>query len=65
MRLLLCIFLPWLGFFTIGQPCKGVLCLILQLLILSWPIAAIWAVYSLSQYENAKRLDAALARYRR
>lgn len=62
MRLLICIFIPWLGFFTIGRPFAGIICLILQLFLIGWPIAAIWAVYSLSQYENEKRFEEILLR---
>ena len=57
MRLLIALFLPWLGFFTIGRPIAGIICLLLQLTILGWIPAAIWAVYSLSQYETDKKID--------
>ncbi len=62
MRLLLAIFLPFLAFFTIGRPFAGVFCLILQLTLIGWLPAAIWAVYSLSQYKTDKKIEAALAR---
>ena len=61
MRLLLAIFLPFLAFFTIGRPFAGVFCLILQLTLIGWLPAAIWAVYSLSQYKTDKKIEAALA----
>ena len=54
MRLLIAFMLPWLTFFTIGRPIAGVLCLILQLTILGWIPATIWAVYALSQYNTDK-----------
>jgi len=56
MRLLICIFLPFLGFFTIGRPIAGIICLILQLTLIGWIPAAIWAVYSLSQYNTDKKI---------
>ena len=62
MRLLICILIPWLGFFTIGRPFAGIICLILQICVMGWPIAAIWSVYSLSKYENEKRLEEILLR---
>ena len=62
MRLLLAIFLPFLAFFTIGRPFAGVICLILQFTLIGWLPAAIWAVYSLSQYKTDKKIEAALAR---
>jgi uncharacterized membrane protein YqaE (UPF0057 family) len=62
MRLLLAIFLPFLAFFTIGRPIAGVICLILQITILGWLPAAIWAVYALSQYKTDQKIEAALGR---
>ncbi len=60
MRLFLAIFLPWLAFFTIGRPVAGIICLVLQLTILGWVPAAIWAAYSLSQYKTDKKIEAAM-----
>ncbi len=59
MRLLIAIFLPWLLFFTIGRPIAGIICLILQLTLIGWIPAALWAVYSLSQYSTAKQIEQA------
>lgn len=58
MRLLIAIFLPWLGFFTIGRPLAGIICLILQITLIGWVPAAIWSVYSLSQYTTDQKIDA-------
>ncbi|MDO5686572.1 MAG: YqaE/Pmp3 family membrane protein [Neisseria sp.] len=60
MRLLLAIVLPFAVFFTIGRPLAGMVCLILQLTIIGWLPAAIWAVYALSQYTTDKKIQAAL-----
>lgn len=60
MRLLLAIFLPFAVFFTIGRPIAGIICLILQLTLIGWLPAAIWAVYALSQYKTDKKIQAAL-----
>jgi uncharacterized membrane protein YqaE (UPF0057 family) len=60
MRLLIAIFLPFLAFFTIGRPIAGVICLILQLTLIGWLPAAIWAVYALSQYKTDKKIDRAM-----
>ena len=62
MRLLIAIFLPFLAFFTIGRPFAGVICLVLQITILGWIPAAIWAVYALSQYKTDKKIEAALGK---
>ncbi len=60
MRLLIALLLPWLVFFTIGRPWSGLLCLILQLTLIGWIPAAIWAVYALNQYQTDKKIAAAL-----
>ena len=60
MRLLLAIFIPFVAFFTIGRPIAAIICLILQLTLIGWLPAAIWAVYSLSQYKTDKKIEAAL-----
>lgn len=61
MRLLLALFLPFMVFFTIGRPIAGVLCLILQLTLIGWIPAAIWAVYAVGQYKTDKKIEKALA----
>ena len=60
MRLLIAIFLPFLSFFTIGRPLTGILCLILQITVIGWLPAAIWAVYALNQYETDRKIEHAL-----
>lgn len=60
MRLLIALLLPWLTFFTIGRPLAGLVCLILQITIIGWIPATIWAVYALSQYKTDKKIEKAL-----
>ena len=60
MRLILAILIPWLLFFTIGRPFAGIICLILQLTLIGWIPAAIWAAYALSQYKTDKKIKEAL-----
>lgn len=62
MRLLISLFLPFLTFFTIGRPIAGTICLLLQLTILGWLPATIWAVYALSQYKTDQKISEALSR---
>lgn len=57
MRLLLAIFLPPLLFFTIGRPIAGIICLILQITLIGWIPAAIWAAYALSQYNTDRKIE--------
>ncbi|OSQ46828.1 YqaE/Pmp3 family membrane protein [Thalassospira alkalitolerans] len=60
MRLLIALLLPWLLFFTIGRPIAGIICLILQITLLGWIPAAIWAAYALSQYNTDKKISNAM-----
>ena len=59
MRLLIAILLPFLLFFTIGRPIAGIICLILQITLIGWIPAALWAVYALSQWNTDKKIGAA------
>ena len=55
MRYLIAIFLPWLAFFTLGMPVSGVICLILQLTVIGWLPAAIWAFFAINNYYAEQR----------
>ena len=56
MRLVLAIFIPWVLFFTIKRPIAGVVSLLLQLIVIGWIPAAIWAVYALGQFKTDKKI---------
>lgn len=56
MRLLIAFLLPWLTFFTISRPLTGIFCLVLQITLLGWIPATIWAVYALSQYKTEQKI---------
>ncbi|CAN5224810.1 YqaE/Pmp3 family membrane protein [soil metagenome] len=60
MRLLLAILLPFSVFFTIGRPVAGIVCLVLQITLIGWIPAAIWAVYALSQFNTDRKIERAL-----
>jgi uncharacterized membrane protein YqaE (UPF0057 family) len=62
MRLLLAIFLPFLSFFFIGRPFAGIICLILQVTLIGWLPAAIWAVYALGQFKTDRKIEEALGK---
>lgn len=62
MRLLLAILLPFISFFTIGRPFAGLICLFLQVTLIGWIPAAIWAVFALGQYKTDKKIEQALLR---
>ncbi len=58
MRLILALLIPWFLFFTIKRPIAGIICLLLQLTVVGWLPAAIWAVYALGQFKTDKKLAA-------
>ena len=60
MRLIIALILPWLTFFTIGRPLSGIICLILQITLIGWLPATIWAVFALSNYNTDKKIEKAL-----
>jgi len=62
VRLVIAFLLPWLTFFTIGRPVSGIICLILQVTLIGWLPATIWAVYALSQYKTDQKIHRALGR---
>jgi uncharacterized membrane protein YqaE (UPF0057 family) len=64
VRLLIAFVFPWLTFFTIGRPFAGIICLLLQITLIGWLPATIWAVYALSQYKTDKKIERALANRR-
>ena len=60
MRLIVAILLPFVLFFTIGRPLAGIICLILQITLIGWLPAAIWAVYALSQFNTDRKIADAM-----
>lgn len=56
MRLLIAIILPWLAFFTIGRPFAGLICLLLQITVIGWIPAAIWAAYAVGQFQTDRKI---------
>lgn len=60
MRLLIAFIFPWMTFFTIGRPIAGIICMLLQITLIGWIPATIWAVYALSQYKTDQKIAQAL-----
>lgn len=52
---LLAIIFPWLSFLVRGKILSGIFCLILQVTLIGWIPAAIWAVISLQNERADKR----------
>ncbi|WP_235424046.1 YqaE/Pmp3 family membrane protein [Citrobacter koseri] len=57
MRLILAIFFPFISFFTIGKPFQGLFCLLLQITLIGWIPAALWAVYALNGWKMDQKLE--------
>ena len=57
MRYIVALLLPWLTFFTMGKVFQRILCLILQLTLIGWLPATIWAFFAISSYEADRRTD--------
>jgi TM2 domain-containing membrane protein YozV len=55
--ILLAILLPWVSFLLRGKILTAIICLILQILLIGWIPAAIWAVVSLNNERADKRTD--------
>ena len=53
--ILLAILLPWLSFILRGRILSGILCLILQITLIGWLPAALWAVLSLQNARADRR----------
>lgn len=53
--ILLAVLLPWLSFLLRGKIISGLLCLLLQITLIGWLPAAIWAVVSLSDSRAERR----------
>jgi uncharacterized membrane protein YqaE (UPF0057 family) len=57
MRYLIALFLPCLSFFTMGKFFSGIICLVLQLTVIGWLPATIWAFFAISDYHVDQRAD--------
>jgi len=65
MRLIIALILPFLTFFTIGRPFAGLICLVLQVTLIGWIPATIWAVYALSQFKTDQKIEKAKSEFSR
>lgn len=55
--ILIAIFLPWLSFLLRGKILAGILCIVLQITLIGWLPAAIWAIIALNNAKADKRVD--------
>ena len=56
MMLLIAVLFPWLSFMLRGKILIGFLCLILQITVIGWLPAAIWAAAAHVDARNEQRL---------
>ncbi len=54
--ILIAVLVPWLSFFLRGKILSGIVCLILQVTLIGWLPAAIWAVVSRSNAMTENRI---------
>lgn len=54
--ILIAILIPWLSFLLRGKLISGVLCVFLQITLIGWLPAVIWAVLSLNNSKAEKRV---------
>ena len=65
MRYLIAILLPPLGMLSVGKVFQAILCLVLMVTVIGWPIAAIWAVLVVNSAFADARTKRAIAEMRR
>ena len=56
MKYVIAILFPPLGMLLAGRGIQALLCLILMITIIGWPIAAIWALLVVNSSETEKRV---------
>jgi uncharacterized membrane protein YqaE (UPF0057 family) len=53
---IIAILIPWLSFFLRGRIFKGLICLLLQGVLIGWMPAAVWAVVDLQNARAERRM---------
>jgi uncharacterized membrane protein YqaE (UPF0057 family) len=56
MKYILAILFPPLGMLLAGRPGQALLCLLLMVTLIGWPLAAIWALLVVNTSETEKRV---------
>ena len=60
MKYVLAILLPPLGLLSVGRSGQALVCLILWITIIGWPLAALWALLVVNSAETEKRVRRAI-----
>ena len=61
MKYVFAILFPPLGMLLVGRWGQALICLILMITIIGWPIAAIWALLVVNSAETEKRVRRAMS----
>jgi uncharacterized membrane protein YqaE (UPF0057 family) len=65
MKYLIAILLPPVGMLLVGRTGQALLCLILMITLIGWPLAAIWALLVVNSAETESRVRRAIETERR
>ena len=65
MKYLIAILVPPLGMLVVGRPLQALLCLLLMISLIGWPLAALWALLVVNSAETEKRVRRLLEEERR
>ena len=60
MKYVLAILLPPLGLLSVGRGGQALVCLVLMLTIIGWPLAAVWALLVVNSAETESRVRRAM-----
>jgi uncharacterized membrane protein YqaE (UPF0057 family) len=60
MKYVLAILLPPLGLLSVGRGGQALVCLVLMLTIIGWPLAAVWALLVVNSAETEQRVRRAI-----
>ena len=60
MKYVLAILLPPLGLLSVGRGGQALVCLVLMLTIIGWPLAAVWALLVVNSTETERRVRRAI-----
>ena len=60
MKYVLAILLPPLGLLSVGHGGQALVCLVLMLTIIGWPLAAVWALLVVNSAETESRVRRAM-----
>ena len=65
MRYVLAFFLPWLSLLLQGKVLSGIVCLVLQLTLIGWIPACIWAFTALNRMYADRRTNQVIRELKR